>query len=135
MVKKLGPLQTYFSLLKGFVAIGILYMTKNARNGGWAFTLMAMTISFFITYFCLIKLLQAREKVPGGSYADIANAAMGRPGKYIVDIFLTIMQYGFVIGLIYFSLESLKSVVDEVFDMNISIIYLGNLIYYLNISL
>lgn len=130
MVKKLGPFQTYFSLLKGFVAIGILYMPKNARNGGWAFTLMAMTISFFITYFCLMKLLWAREKVPGGSFADIANAAMGRPGKYAVDIFLTIMQYGFVVGLIYFALESLKSVVDEVFDINISIIYLGILIYY-----
>jgi amino acid permease len=35
------------------------------------------------------------------------------------------MQYGFVIGLAYFSLESLKSVIDEIFDTNINTLYLG----------
>jgi len=65
-VKKLGPWQTYFSLLKGFVAIGFLWMPKNCLNGGWAFSLFAMALSFTVTFYSLIKLLQAREKVTGG---------------------------------------------------------------------
>ena len=56
-ITKLGPVATYFSLLKGFVAIGFLWMPKNCLNGGWAFSLFSMIMSFFITYFCLVKLL------------------------------------------------------------------------------
>lgn len=56
-VKKLGVYETYFSLLKGFIAIGILYMPKNCRNGGWLFTLISMIISFFITYYSVLKLI------------------------------------------------------------------------------
>ena len=68
VVKKLGPWGTYFSLLKGFVSIGFLWMPKNCLNAGWLFALICMLISFCITLFCLNKLLQAREKVPGGSF-------------------------------------------------------------------
>ena len=57
VVKKLGPWGTYFSLLKGFVAIGFLWMPKNCLNGGWAFALGSMILSFCVTYFCLYKLL------------------------------------------------------------------------------
>ena len=56
-VKKLGPWQTYFSLLKGFVAIGFLWMPKNCLNGGWAFSLFAMALSFTVTLYSLMKLL------------------------------------------------------------------------------
>lgn len=92
VTNKLSPLSTYFSLLKGFIAIGILYMPKNCKNGGWAFSLGTMVFSFFVTYYAILKMLQAREKVPiGCSFAEIAEYAVGRKGKYLVDIFLTIM--------------------------------------------
>jgi amino acid permease len=91
-VKKLGTLSTYFSLLKGFISIGILYMPKNVKNGGWAFTLPVMIFSFFVTYYCIIKLLEAREKLPVGfSYSDITEKAIGKKGKYFADIFLALM--------------------------------------------
>ncbi len=59
-VKKLGPYATYFALLKGFVAIGFLWMPKNCLNGGWLFSFFSMALSFTITYYCLVKLLQAK---------------------------------------------------------------------------
>lgn len=68
----LGPWQTYFSLVKGFVAIGFLWMPKNCLNGGWAFSLAAMIFGCAITLFSLFRLLEAREKVSGGTYSDIA---------------------------------------------------------------
>lgn len=128
VVKKLGPLATYFSLLKGFIAIGILYMPKNCRNGGWLFTLFVMLFSFFVTYYSILKLLQARDKAPpGSSFAEIASHAIGLKGKLVVDIFLCLMQYGFVISFTYFVLESMKSVVDEIFDIEINVIYIGRM--------
>jgi amino acid permease len=109
----LGPWATYFSTLKGFVAIGILYMPKNCLNGGWLVSLIAMVMSFFITYYSVIKLLEARDKLPaGGSYSEITAFALGKKAKYVVDVFLFIMQLGFVIGLSYFAMKSMKSVVE-----------------------
>jgi solute carrier family 36 (proton-coupled amino acid transporter) len=129
----LGPWATYFSTLKGFVAIGILYMPKNCLNGGWLVSLVAMVFSFLITYYSVIKLLEAREKLPqGGSYSDISAAALGKKAKYIVDVFLFIMQLGFVIGLAYFAMKSMKSVIEGISGKEIDIIYVGKHIYCLD---
>ncbi len=106
-VKKLTPLQTYFSLLKGFICTGILYLPKNFRNGGWAWALVSMVLSFFLTLFCMIKLLECKAKTPNGSFTDIGMKAMGKKGKYMVDVFLSLAQIGFVTAYIFFIMTSL----------------------------
>jgi proton-coupled amino acid transporter len=123
----LGPWATYFSTLKGFVAIGILYMPKNCLNGGWLVSLIAMVMSFFITYYSVLKLLEARDKLPaGGSYSEITAFALGKKAKYVVDVFLFIMQLGFVIGLSYFAMKSMKSVIEGISkEENFDIKYVG----------
>ena len=35
--KMLGVLSAYLTLIKGFIALGILYMPKYRYNGGWLF--------------------------------------------------------------------------------------------------
>jgi amino acid permease len=103
-------------------------MPKNSLNGGWGFTLFAMVFSFFVTYYCVIKLVEARDKIPDGpSYSEICNVAMGKKGKYVVDVFIFIMQLGFVIGLSYFAITSMKSVVDGIFDTQIELLYVGKI--------
>jgi amino acid permease len=101
-------------------------MPKNTLNGGWGFTIFAMLFSFFVTYYCVIKLVQARDRIPNGpSYSEICHVTMGRTGKYIVDIFIFVMQLGFVIGLSYFAITSMKSVVDGIFHLDTPILYIG----------
>ncbi|CDW90768.1 UNKNOWN [Stylonychia lemnae] len=112
-IKKLTPIGTYFSLLKGFVCTGILYLPKNFRNGGWLWALLSMVLSFVLTLYCAIKLLQAKAKTENGSFSDIGFKAIGKPGKIMVDIFLSLSQIGFVTAYIYFITTSLKSVYDE----------------------
>jgi hypothetical protein len=91
-IKKLGSWGTYFSTLKGFVAIGLLYMPKNTLNGGWGFTLFTMLFSFFVTYYSVIKLVEARARFTNGlSYSELCEVTMGKTGKYIVDIFIFLM--------------------------------------------
>lgn len=134
VVKKLGTMQTYFSLLKGFISIGFLWMPKNCLNGGWLFSLCSMIFSFILTYYCLLKLLEAREKVKeNASFSDVAYAAMGLPGRYILDIFLSLMLYGFVIALSYFTIVNLKSVADAITGWDVDLVYLGKLAQLSNI--
>jgi amino acid permease len=102
-------------------------MPKNCLNGGWLVSLVAMVVSFFITYYSVIKLLEARDKLPaGGSYSEITAFALGKKAKYVVDIFLFIMQLGFVIGLSYFAMKSMKSVIEGISEIeNFDINYVG----------
>jgi amino acid permease len=117
---------TYFALLKGFVAIGFLWMPKNCLNGGWLFALFSTFLSFFITYYCLVKLLQAKGAAHGSvSFADVAHAAMGNKGMYATDFLIALMQYGFAIALIFFTITNLKDVADGIIGKPIDIIYIG----------
>jgi hypothetical protein len=50
---------------------------------------------------------------------------MGLSGKYILDIFLSLMQYGFVVALSFFTIINLKEVVDGVFERDVPEYYLG----------
>ncbi len=88
--KKLTPWQTYFSLLKGFVCTGILYLPKNFKNGGWLWAFVSMVLSFILTLVCMIKLLECKQRTPGGTFSDIGMKAMGNKGKILVDVFLTL---------------------------------------------
>lgn len=132
-VKKLTPLQTYFSLLKGFVCTGILYLPKNFRNGGWAWAMVSMVLSFFLTLFCMVKLLECKSKTPGGSFSDIGYKAWGTKGKIMVDIFLSIAQIGFVTAYIYFIITSLHSVVFDAFGHDVNRIWFGKYIEHVHI--
>jgi len=124
-VKKLSPLQTYFSLLKGFICTGILYLPKNFKNGGWAWALVSMVMSFFLTLFCMIKLLECKAKTPGGSFTDIGYKALGLKGKYLVDVFLSTAQLGFVTAYIYFIMTSLSQVIQDSFGQQIDYRWFG----------
>jgi proton-coupled amino acid transporter len=124
-VKKIGPLKTYFMLLKGFVCTGILYLPKEFYNGGWAFSGFAMIFSFILTSICAIKLLEAKKKSSGPQFTDIGMSAMGKPGKIMVDITLGVSQTGFVTAYIYFISANLQSVFLEAFHTDINIIWFG----------
>ena len=46
-------------------------------------------------------------------------------GKYVVDIFLSMMQFGIVFSMTYFILKNIKSVLDEIFEIDIHVLYIG----------
>ena len=90
MVKKLSPVQTYFSLVKGFIAIGVMYSPKNFYNGGWLWGAVSMFLGFFLTLICIIKLIDARNALGGGSFSEIAYKSFGMKGKIVADILMVI---------------------------------------------
>ena len=100
-VTKLGPLATSFTIFKGFVCTGILYMPKDFINGGWLFSGICVLGSLVLTLYCAHLLLECRAKY-GGSFPEIGYAIYGKTGKIMVDISLVASQYGFVTAYIYF---------------------------------
>ena len=89
-VQKLGPVKTYFTLLKGFVCTGILCLPNASWGGGWMFSIVAFVLSFILTLVCLIQLLKAKKACNGTSFTDVGIKAYGNTGKILVEIFLTL---------------------------------------------
>jgi hypothetical protein len=57
VVQKLGPCNTFVTLIKGFVASAILYLPKSFVNGGWGFSIIALVVSCLVTTHCAMLLL------------------------------------------------------------------------------
>ena len=93
---------SYFSLLKGFVCTGIIYLPKSVYNGGWGFSAFALLLSYFLTWICSTKLLACRALTGKTSYTDIGTSAYGNLGKILVDIALVAAQVGFTCAYVYF---------------------------------
>jgi membrane protein insertase Oxa1/YidC/SpoIIIJ len=43
---------TYFTLIKGFVCTGIIYLPKSFINGGWGFSILVFIFSMLLTMTC-----------------------------------------------------------------------------------
>jgi amino acid permease len=79
---------TFFTLIKGFIGTGILFLPKGFKNGGYIFSSGAIFLSLFLTAICTMKLLQARKKNNGGSFTELGIKSMGKWGKIAVDVSL-----------------------------------------------
>lgn len=84
----MGPIATCFTIFKGFVATGILYVPKDFKNGGWLFTPISLLASLGVTLYCAKLLLTVNERLGGGSFPEMGYRAYGRWGKLFVEIVL-----------------------------------------------
>lgn len=101
-VKKLGPIATCFTIFKGFVATGILYVPKDFYNGGYIFSPVTLIASLIVTLYCAKLLLTVNDRVGGGSFPEMGFKAYGKPGKIFVEIVLVASQFGFCTAYVYF---------------------------------
>ena len=69
-VSKLSWWGTFFTLFKGFVATGILYIPGDFYNGGFVFSAAALLLAAVLTLYCANLLLEVNKKI-GGSYSEI----------------------------------------------------------------
>ena len=109
---KIGPFGTFFTLVKGFVASGILFLPKGWRNGGWLFSSITLFLSSIFTSLCCILLLDVRKKHKL-SLPEMAHKAFGPIGKYAVDFFLTFSQTVFVCAYVTFICTTTNTILDE----------------------
>jgi proton-coupled amino acid transporter len=118
-IPKLGPFQTFFTLIKAFIGITILLFPNGYYNAGWLFGTITI---IFISLLVLIStnlLLTVSEKVPG-SFSALGEKSMGRPGKIFCDIALGLTQTGFVCTHIVFISQNLNGILDNNFGFTIN---------------
>jgi solute carrier family 36 (proton-coupled amino acid transporter) len=101
-VKKLGTMETAFTIFKSFVCTGILYMPKNFKNSGWLFSGATIVASLIVTTYCCKLLLDVSDKVKLTSFPQIGLKLYGKPGKIAADIVLFSSQFGFLTAYVYF---------------------------------
>lgn len=100
--KKLGPWETYFTLVKAFLCTSIIYAPKAFINGGWLFTSFTITGSAALTYFTSLNLLQCAEKTGLKSYSDVGYVAYGDTGAFLSDLSLITSQCGFCCAFVFY---------------------------------
>lgn len=101
-VKKLGPYATAFTIFKGFVCTGILYMPKDFINGGYLFSGICIACALFMTLYCAKLLLEVSATVKKNDFPSLGFEVYGKPGKIAVDIVLFSSQFGFVTAYVFF---------------------------------
>lgn len=87
----LGKTKIYFTLFKGMVGIGFLYLPIGYSYAGIAFSIIAFLICSYFSSEGFNRLIAAHEKV-GGSYSELAEKAGGQLFKIILEIALVISQ-------------------------------------------
>ena len=76
-VKKLGFVSTYFTLFKGFVATGCLYLPRIFVNGGWGWQIIMLIVCGLFTMYCATLLLETGKKLKSTSFSEIGEKTYG----------------------------------------------------------
>jgi len=114
---KIGPAKTFFTLIKGFVAAGILFLPRGWASGGWLFSTIALILSCCLTTVASLKLVEIRRKYKL-SFSEIGFKAYGKAGKIAVDFFLWFTQTIFVCAYVTFIVDSVNNILHFQFDIN-----------------
>ena len=68
--QKMGYIKTFFSLFKGFIGTGILFLPNGFKDGGWLFSIIILIFSVIISYICMDKMIKSKV-AHGGTYMDL----------------------------------------------------------------
>ena len=89
-LKLLTPTETYFTLLKGFVCSGFLYLPRAFVSGGWVYMSIVLVIVAVLSTYSMLLMLEARKKLSATSLPDLAYKTYGRAGKFLMDVLLVV---------------------------------------------
>ena len=76
-IPKLNPMQTYVTLMKGFIGSGILYLPNSFFIGGWGFSTIALLFSCGMSMYCVTLLLSVKKQLNCNTYMDIGIKTLG----------------------------------------------------------
>ena len=112
----MGNFATAFTLFKGFVGAGILFLPNGFYEAGWLFGIIAMLISCTITFYFIYLLIKVKYEV-GGTYGDIGYKAWGRFGRIITNLAITVAQFGFTCAYVVFIAQNIRKIIaDHAYD-------------------
>ena len=105
----------FFTLLKGFVGLGILFIPNGFYNGGWAFSILSLFVSMLTTTTWMLLLVNVSNKHEGLSYSELGTLALGPFGKCLCDITLASSQASFVVAFTVFIVQNINDIYASYF--------------------
>ena len=100
-VKKSGGFLLYFSFIKGFVTMNILFIPSAFENGGLVLSTIILLLVGVVNLLGVAQVIKCRGTF-GGSYADIGYRASGKFGRVAVEFALAMTQvYNYIYIYIY----------------------------------
>ncbi|KAI5059465.1 hypothetical protein GOP47_0025784 [Adiantum capillus-veneris] len=97
--------RTFGNIIVSIVGTGVLGLPYTFRVSGWASGTLAVVVSAILSYYCMILLVNSRNKLEEKGHADIltygelGNEAYGSLGHTLVDIMVLVSQCGFYWGV------------------------------------
>lgn len=110
--KKLTPVETYIALVKGYCILSALFLPRAFQNGGWGASAIFMILSGTFSTLAVVKLVEAGLHTKLYSYSLVTERALGKRGRFVLDVMVALTQYSFAISHITFLVASFKSTFD-----------------------
>eukprot|EP01134_Creolimax_fragrantissima_P007668 CFRG7668T1 len=113
--------KTVFTIMKAFIASGILFLPSGVAKSGWALSLIILVGLGGLSLWCMLLLLDAKNKLVNEgvrilSFGDVAKHSYGVWGRRVVDGSIFFAQMGFCCAYLAFVGENVHSVLYSMFD-------------------
>ncbi|CAN1772804.1 Amino acid transporter ANT1, partial [Linum perenne] len=115
-----STIQTIGNIIVSIVGTGILGLPYALRVAGWFAGSFAIVLAGISTYYCMVLLVQCRNKVSSQeelttettTYGDLGQRALGKTGRYLAESFILISQCGGAVAYLLFIGQNLSSVLN-----------------------
>jgi len=129
-IPKLSDMQAFFTLIKGFVGTGWFFLPNGFYNGGWGFSICCILWSMILTLTSMLLLVEASSKVKG-DYSELGFKSLGKVGKYIWDLTLSLSQIGFLTVHSPLISQNINQILMFHFGIEINIWFIGVFIFFI----
>jgi hypothetical protein len=103
--------KTRFTIVKAFVGSGVLLLPDAYANGGWLFSSVMHFVFLLMVVKSTLLLVECRV-FNGGSYGQIAKAALGNPGQAALNVSIVLSQLGFATAYLIFNAQVVYDLMD-----------------------
>lgn len=111
--------QTLCNIVVSIVGTGVLGLPYAFRVSGWAAGSLGIAISGIATCYCMLLLIQCRDKVEEDdteclihiqSYGDLGDRAFGTKGRHFTELLVLVAQASAAIAYLVFMGQNLSSI-------------------------
>ncbi|CAN8259681.1 unnamed protein product [Cochlearia groenlandica] len=112
-----SALQTLGNIIVSIVGTGVLGLPYAFRVAGWFAGSLGVIIVGFATYYCMLLLIQCRDKLESEegaeeskTYGDLGFKCMGTKGRYMTEFLIFTAQCGGSVAYLVFIGRNLSSI-------------------------
>ncbi|KAG5398814.1 hypothetical protein IGI04_020628 [Brassica rapa subsp. trilocularis] len=112
-----SAIQTLGNIIVSIVGTGVLGLPYAFRVAGWFAGSLGVIIIGFATYYCMLLLIQCRDKLESEegqedskTYGDLGFKCMGTKGRYLTEFLIFTAQCGGSVAYLVFIGRNLSSI-------------------------